>query len=84
MVENHLNPFPGIRPFREADSSFFFGRDQLIKELQTKLESSRFVSVVGLSGCGKSSLMNAGLLPLLKKNNWRIILTRPQNDPIAK
>jgi energy-coupling factor transporter ATP-binding protein EcfA2 len=83
-VNEVLNPFPGIRPFREDDAPFFFGRSHLVEELEKKLEGSRFVSVVGVSGCGKSSLMSAGLLPTLKQKNWRIVITRPQNDPITR
>lgn len=76
------NPFPGIRPFRESDSENFFGRDHLTTELFEKLERSRFVSIVGASGCGKSSLIQAGLLPILRAKNWKIVITRPQNNPI--
>lgn len=76
------NPFPGIRPFRQSDAEHFFGRGHLTEELFNKLENKRFVSVVGTSGCGKSSLINAGLLPLLAGKNWDVIVTRPQQDPI--
>jgi energy-coupling factor transporter ATP-binding protein EcfA2 len=77
------NPFPGIRPFRESDSENFFGRDHLTYELFEKLEKSRFVAIVGASGCGKSSLINAGLLPMLRVQDWKIVITRPQNNPIG-
>jgi hypothetical protein len=76
------NPFPGIRPFRQADAECFFGRTHLILELLDKLEQKRFVSIVGTSGCGKSSLINAGLLPLLAQKNWEVIVSRPQDNPI--
>ena len=55
-------PYPGLRPFREAEAKFFCGRSQHRIELLTKLEESRFVAVVGASGSGKSSLVMAGLL----------------------
>jgi energy-coupling factor transporter ATP-binding protein EcfA2 len=83
-------PYPGLRPFEEEDIRFFFGRDQQIQDLATKLNSKTFIAVVGLSGCGKSSLVKAGLIPLLKADYgpmkgapWRIITMNPGNDPLG-
>lgn len=59
------NPFPGLRPFESADRRFFFGRDLQIQELVQRLASHRVVAIIGGSGCGKSSLVRAGLLPAL-------------------
>ena len=60
-------PFPGLRPFAYADHAFFFGRTNQTYALYRMLDRGRFVAVVGSSGCGKSSLVFAGLLPLLDK-----------------
>lgn len=73
------NPFPGIRPFAEDEGEFFFGRDHQISQLLTKLSLGSFVAVVGTSGCGKSSLVRAGLIPRLMKDNWLVTIFRPQN-----
>jgi len=62
-------PYPGLRPFEEGDQEYFFGRDAQTRGLRQKLEASRLVAVVGRSGCGKSSLVKAGLIPLLAKAN---------------
>src|SRR4051794_18318774 len=85
-----LCPFPGLRPFQREESDFFFGREEHIDELLSKLESNRFVAVVGASGCGKSSLVRAGLLPMLENGfmaeagpNWRMATLRPGNAPFA-
>jgi hypothetical protein len=63
------SPFPGLRPFGEDDAPIYFGRgresDGLIRRLA---EGERFLTVVGASGSGKSSLVAAGLLPRLKDN----------------
>ncbi len=59
------NPFPGLRPFESADRRFFFGRDLQVQELVQRLASHRVVAIIGGSGCGKSSLVRAGLLPAL-------------------
>ncbi len=83
-------PYPGLRPFEEGDQDYFFGRDAQTRGLRQKLNTSRLVAVVGRSGCGKSSLVKAGLIPLLAKEDaggepvWRVALFRPQGRPIEE
>jgi WD40 repeat protein/energy-coupling factor transporter ATP-binding protein EcfA2 len=69
--ETRTNPFIGLRKFTEADSVYFFGRDEQINALDRKLQDSRFVAIVGSSGCGKSSLVLSGLVPGLRSNRFR-------------
>jgi len=84
------NPYPGLRPFRTTESLIFFGRDEHTDALLKKLKTTQFVAVVGTSGSGKSSLVQAGLLPALNTglmkgagSSWRIALFRPGNNPIG-
>ena len=58
------NPFPGLRPFEADEDHLFFGREKEIDDLLRRLGSHRFLSVVGTSGCGKSSLVRSGLIPV--------------------
>jgi WD40 repeat protein len=58
------NPFRGPFPLREGDP--IFGRDKAIKRLFDQLLSDRLVLLHSMSGCGKTSLVEAGLRPLLK------------------
>jgi ABC-type nitrate/sulfonate/bicarbonate transport system ATPase subunit len=60
-------PFIGVRPFEYCDHKYFFGRDKELEVLERKLKQNRFVAVVGRSGCGKSSLISAGL-PRFRKS----------------
>ena len=62
-------PFPGLRPFHFEDHQFFFGREEQFYDLYRLLDLTRFVAVIGSSGCGKSSLVRAGLFPLLTREN---------------
>jgi ABC-type nitrate/sulfonate/bicarbonate transport system ATPase subunit len=55
-------PYPGLRSFTRDESDLFFGRDVQIDQLLELLQESRFLAVVGASGCGKSSLIKAGLM----------------------
>jgi WD40 repeat protein len=84
------NPFPGLRAFRPGEADRFFGRQQQIGELVARLAEVPFVAVSGASGCGKSSLVLAGLLNELKRRHtddfetdWRPVVMRPGNRPIA-
>ncbi len=60
------NPYKGLRPFTEAEAGDFFGRDELIDRLVCALRETRFVTIVGPSGSGKSSVVRAGLVPALR------------------
>ncbi|HEY5915888.1 MAG TPA: hypothetical protein VIU13_00730 [Chryseolinea sp.] len=83
------NPFPGLRPFSVEDSHLFFGREGQIDDILLKISKNRFVTVMGYSGSGKSSLMSCGLVPVLyggfitdSGSQWNIITTRPGSSPI--
>ena len=83
------NPFPGLRPFREDEEYLFFGRESQVDTMIDKLAISRFLAVVGTSGSGKSSLVNCGLKPALRRGllakagtSWRMAQFRPGADPI--
>ncbi len=78
------NPYKGLRPFTEADASDFHGRDALIQQLLGAIESGRrLVALVGPSGSGKSSVLNAGLATRLRDGaisgsaSWLVIAAPP-------
>jgi WD40 repeat protein len=83
------NPFVGLRPFESTESLLFFGRGAQTGELLERLYSRRFVSIVGRSGCGKSSLIRAGLIPKLKagfliadRDRWVVATMKPGDRPL--
>ena len=63
------NPWPGLASFREADSDLFFGRELDTQELLRLVLRERLTVLFGLSGLGKTSLLRAGLFPLLRHEN---------------
>ena len=84
------NPFPGLRPFGTDEADRFFGRDRQISESVTRLDEVSFIAVAGSSGCGKASLVRAGLLSALSRHAragsdtvWRAVVMRPGNSPIT-
>jgi tetratricopeptide (TPR) repeat protein len=88
--DTRFNPFPGLRPFEADEDHLFFGREKEIDELLRRLRTTRFLSVVGTSGSGKSSLIRSGLIPSLFSGvmltagaGWRVATMRPGEDPIG-
>ena len=88
-------PYRGLLPFGESDAEVFYGRERLSAELAAKLaaRASRggLVVVTGASGAGKSSLLRAGLLPILARgqqvpgsDRWPRIVMTPTKDPLTE
>jgi WD40 repeat protein len=84
-------PYPGLEAFTDEDAGVFFGReresDQLLDRLHPTLldQAHRFVTVIGPSGVGKSSLVQAGLLPRLAQRRGRWVVVPPfvpEDQPI--
>jgi WD40 repeat protein len=86
------SPYPGLRAFRRDETHLFFGREDQTDELLEKLGRSRFLAVVGPSGGGKSSLVQAGMLPALETGfmagagpRWRVADNlRPGSHPLRR
>ncbi|HLL85410.1 MAG TPA: protein kinase, partial [Longimicrobium sp.] len=57
------NPYRGLAPFEAEHRELFFGRDADIRAVLERLRRQSIVFVAGDSGCGKSSLCRAGVLP---------------------
>lgn len=64
----NICPFRGLEIFREQDTRFFFGRDYIIQQLLDYIEHHRLLVVIGPSGSGKSSIIQAGLISALKNS----------------
>lgn len=58
-------PYPGLLSFTTTDTERFFGREEVVADIVARLRLHPFLAVVGASGSGKSSVLRAGVAPLL-------------------
>jgi len=85
------SPFRGLQIFEPDDAWLFFGRNAETEELLRRLSRSPVLVVSGNSGCGKSSLVRAGLVSALRNGRlspcgrlageWRVAIVRPSASP---
>jgi len=82
-------PYMGLSAFSEEDTQYFYGRETLTQQLLHQLAHSSFLAVVGASGSGKSSIVQAGVIPALRlgkqipsSQQWWIKSIRPGGSPL--
>lgn len=84
------NPYLGLSAFEAEQEKYFYGREEAVRMLITHLTNSRFLSILGYSGSGKSSLIKAGLLPQLSRDRipgssqWSVESFTPGKHPRGK
>ncbi|MEU0440061.1 hypothetical protein ABZ202_09840 [Streptomyces sp. NPDC006186] len=89
-VPDAVCPYRGLASYRREDARWFYGRerstDALVALLASAEESGGLVMLVGASGAGKSSLLNAGLVPALQADaeDREIVQLVPGADPLAE
>jgi ABC-type transport system involved in cytochrome c biogenesis ATPase subunit len=81
-------PYVGLAAFQQEDVGRFFGRDKLVADLMIRLRRHRFLGVFGSSGCGKSSLLRAGLIACLSaergQDSTPVVVFTPGQHPIEE
>ncbi|MGW8249620.1 MAG: nSTAND1 domain-containing NTPase, partial [Anaerolineales bacterium] len=70
-LKPRVNPYVGPRPFQPGEE--LFGRDREKRDLFDQVLAERIVLLHSPSGAGKSSLVNAGLIPMLRKEGLVIL-----------
>jgi len=91
LQPSEVCPYRSLDTFTETDAEFFFGRERVIKELLRRLrQEPSFLALLGPSGSGKSSLIQAGLIPQLRmgkvpgSDSWGVITIREYHDPFEQ
>ncbi|HYR74853.1 MAG TPA: tetratricopeptide repeat protein [Pyrinomonadaceae bacterium] len=74
-MPSELQPYVGPRPFEREEGQRFFGRERESSELLSRVIAHPAVLLYSQSGAGKTSLLNASLIPLLEKEGFEILPT---------
>ncbi|MEU9715860.1 trypsin-like peptidase domain-containing protein [Streptomyces sp. NPDC047976] len=91
LVEQDLCPYRGLESFTAEDARWFEGRNDAVRKvLENLAEQQRVTLLLGPSGSGKSSLIQAGVLPALAagkvpgSDRWLPVTMRPRQDLLAE
>lgn len=68
-----IHPYQGLESFSKRTTQYFFGRKSVVDDLEKQLEIHSFVFLIGASGSGKSSVVQAGLSPILEEKGWKVL-----------
>ena len=69
-------PYLGLRSYEEADADRYFGREDIVAEVARMVRRAPLTVVFGVSGTGKTSLIRAGVFPVLREEQFLPILIR--------
>ncbi len=75
QIANRINPWPGLSSYKDPATITkvpfaFCGRDKEKRDLYNLVNSNILVTLYGKSGLGKTSLLNAGVFPLLRESQY--------------
>lgn len=76
MIDRNNNPWLGLSSYQTGDSFRFFGREREIEEIGSSIKDNYCTVLYGVSGAGKTSLINAGLIPTLATEGYLPITLR--------
>lgn len=89
VLDLGICPYMGLQAFNEASAEYFYGREALVQKLLNRINHQSSIAVVGASGSGKSSAVQAGLIARLRQgkqipgsDRWWLGCFRPGNKPI--
>ncbi len=75
-------PYVGLQPYTEAESEFFFGREREQRVISSNLFAASITILYGASGVGKSSVLMAGIVPVLRnKPRTAVVVFRDWQRP---
>lgn len=77
-------PYKFLNFYEEDDENIFFGRSAEIRKLLSKIHAYPLNLLYAPSGSGKTSLINAGLVPQLRRDNYCPIYARVYDDPAGE
>ncbi len=85
----NLCPYMGLQAFTEENAQYFYGRESLVQKLLNHISHQSTLALVGASGSGKSSVVEAGIIAQLRQGKqvpgseqWWIGCFRPSAKPL--
>lgn len=87
MLNRENNPWLGLASYEYEDAYRFFGREKELASLKETVCNNLITTIYGISGAGKTSFINAGMCPLLEKENYlpvRIRLEHCSGKPYSE
>ncbi|MGO4457309.1 trypsin-like peptidase domain-containing protein [Streptomyces sp. M-16] len=91
LAEREVCPYRGLEPFTAEQAQWFEGREGAVRQVLANLaRQQRLTLLLGPSGSGKSSLVEAGVLPALaagelpQSDRWLPVVARPRQDLLAE
>jgi WD40 repeat protein len=78
------HPWPGLESYGEYAQAWFHGRNQEAEDLLTLVRRETLTVLYGHSGLGKTSLLQAGLFPMLRREDFlpvRVDLILDEDSP---
>ncbi|MCF3184736.1 trypsin-like peptidase domain-containing protein [Streptomyces polychromogenes] len=91
LAEQEVCPYQGLERFTAEQAQWFEGRGEAVRQVLANLaQQQRLTLLLGPSGSGKSSLVEAGVLPALaagelpQSDRWLPVVTRPRQDLLAE
>ena len=89
VYDLNLCPYMGLQAFNEENAQYFYGREGLVQKLLNQLAHRSTLTLVGASGSGKSSVVEAGIIAQLRQGKqlpgserWWINCFRPSAQPL--
>ncbi|UCF37479.1 MAG: helix-turn-helix transcriptional regulator [Acidobacteriota bacterium] len=81
-TKEEVRPYPGLISFSAQQARFFFGREIEVEILWEKIQRTSQLGVIGATGSGKSSFIQAGLVPAVPEG-WAVVVATPGTKPLA-
>ena len=89
VLDLGICPYMGLQSFNEASAEYFYGRETLVQKLINQISHNASIAVVGASGSGKSSAVQAGLMAKLRQgqqipgsDRWWVSCFSPGSKPV--
>jgi len=79
-----VRPYKFLDYYTENDAKIFFGREEESQTIASKILAHRTFVLHGRSGVGKSSVIQAGVIPILKKQGYDVYIVRSFIDPLGQ